>query len=178
MSFPVNVGQIPISYDELPTGRRFDQNNEYTSRYLDVGNAPQYPFGYGLSTADVTNTGSVAGDDVVQLYTHEDGTSLLQPVRKLEGFQRITVLPGQTKTVMFRLGRQNLGFYKDQGQFVVEPGTVQVYVGGSSTCGHGSYDPGTHARVLIAIRFQALIVTIRLTSAAISSELNWVAKSS
>jgi beta-glucosidase len=85
MSFPVNVGQIPISYDELPTGRPFDQNNKYTSRYLDVGNAPQHPFGYGLSyttfsisppsmsgsgssfrvTIDVTNTGSVAGDNVV-----------------------------------------------------------------------------------------------------------------
>jgi beta-glucosidase len=153
MSFPVNVGQIPISYDELPTGRPGDPNNKYTSRYLDVGNQPQYPFGYGLSytTFSITkpmvsgsgssftvkttiqNTGSVAGDDVVQLYTHEDYTSILQPVRKLEGFQRITLAPGETKTVTFTLGRQNLGFYNDQGQFVVEPGTVDVWVGDSST---------------------------------------------
>jgi beta-glucosidase len=153
MSFPRNVGQIPISYNELPTGRPFDKNNKYTSKYLDVDNTPQYPFGYGLSytTFSITkpmvsrsgssftvkttiqNTGSVAGDDVVQLYTHEDYTSILQPVRKLEGFQRVTVAAGETKTVTFTLGRQNLGFYNDQGQFVVEPGTVYVWVGDSST---------------------------------------------
>jgi beta-glucosidase len=153
MSFPVNVGQIPISYDELPTGRPGDPNNKYTSRYLDVGNQPQYPFGYGLSyttfsfgkptvsgsrssftvKTTIQNTGSVAGDDVVQLYTHEDDTSILQPVRKLEGFQRVHLAPGESKTLSFTLGRQNLGFYNDQGQFVVEPGTVDVWVGDSST---------------------------------------------
>ncbi len=155
MSFPRNVGQIPISYDELPTGRPFDTTNKYTSRYLDVDNSPQYPFGYGLSyttfslsnlkvlgggssfkvSADIHNAGSKAGDDVVQLYTHEDDTSILQPVRKLEGFQRVTLEPGDTKTVTFTLGRQNLGFYNNQGQFVVEPGTVNLWVGDSSTGG-------------------------------------------
>ena len=153
MSFPRNVGQIPISYNELPTGRPFDPNNKYTSKYLDVDNSPQYPFGYGLSyttfsisdpvvsgrgssfrvRTTIQNTGSVAGDDVVQLYTHESYTSILQPVRKLEGFRRVTLAPGQSKTVTFTLGRQNLGFYNDQGQFVVEPGTVDVWVGDSST---------------------------------------------
>src|SRR6202020_882617 len=92
MSFPVNVGQVPISYNELPTGRPFDPNNKYTSKYLDVLNTPQYPFGYGLSyttfslssphlssttvsprgqltvTDTVTNTGSTAGTDVPRLY--------------------------------------------------------------------------------------------------------------
>jgi beta-glucosidase len=167
MSFPVNVGQIPISYNELPTGRPFDPNNKYTSKYLDAPNAPLYPFGYGLSyttfslsnlhlssgstsaggmitvTAHIQNTGSVAGDDVVQLYLHENDTSVLQPVRKLEGFQRVTLLPGHTKSVTFRLGRQNLGFYNEQGQFVVDPGPFDVWVGDSSVGGmHGTFTVG------------------------------------
>ena len=159
MTFPRNVGQIPISYNELPTGRPYDPNNKYTSKYLDVPNSPQYPFGYGLSyttfalsnlhlssasvsasgrltvTADLTNTGSVAGDDVAQLYIHEDGTSILQPVRRLEGFQRVTLAPGQTKTVTFTLGPSNIGFYNNLGQFEVDSGAVSVYVGDSSTGG-------------------------------------------
>jgi beta-glucosidase len=159
MSFPRNVGQIPISYNELPTGRPFDPANKYTSKYLDVPNSPQYPFGYGLSyttfslsnlrlssssirttgslsvSADITNTGSVAGDDVVQLYIHESNTSILQPVRRLEGFQRVTLAPRQTKTVTFTLGSQNLGFYTEQGQFVVEPGPFDAWVGDSSVGG-------------------------------------------
>jgi beta-glucosidase len=159
MSFPVNVGQVPISYNELPTGRPFDPNNKYTSKYLDAPNAPQYPFGYGLSyttfsvsnlrlssssvssngpltvTASVTNTGAREGDDVAQLYLHENYTSILQPVRKLEGFSRVALAPGQTKQVTFRLGRQNFGFYNEQGQFVVEPGQFNVWVGDSSTGG-------------------------------------------
>jgi beta-glucosidase len=158
MSFPQNVGQIPISYDELPTGRPADPTNKYTSRYLDVDNSPQYAFGYGLSyttfsvsgvhapasvsrngsfhvTANVANTGSRDGTDVVQLYLHENYTSILQPVRKLEGFQRVMVPAGQTKPVTFTLGRGNLGFYNDQGQFVLEPGTFDLWVGDSSTNG-------------------------------------------
>jgi beta-glucosidase len=159
MSFPVNVGQVPISYNELPTGRPYDPNNKYTSRYLDAPNAPLYPFGYGLSyttfalsgprlsstsvaanvpltvATNITNTGSVAGDDVVQLYLHQNYTSILQPVKKLEGFQRVSLAPGQTKTVKFTLGRQNFGFYNDQGRFVVEPGQFDLWVGDSSDVG-------------------------------------------
>jgi beta-glucosidase len=164
MSFPRNVGQIPISYNELPTGRPYDPNNKYTSKYLDVPNSPQYPFGYGLSytnfsvsnlhlsagsvpangtltvTATITNTGGTTGDDVAQLYIHESGTSILQPVRRLEGFSRITLTPGQAKTVTFKLGAANFGFYNEQGQFVVEPGAVDVWVGDSSVGGlHGQF---------------------------------------
>jgi beta-glucosidase len=172
MSFPRNVGQIPISYDELPTGRPADPNNKYTSKYLDVANTPQYPFGYGLSyssfslsnlhisggsggssprastaagsvsasgkvtvSATITNTGSVAGDDVAQLYIHQDGTTILQPVRRLDGFQRVTLAPGKAETVTFTLARDQIGFYNNQGQFEVDPGTVNVYVGDSSTGG-------------------------------------------
>ena len=75
------------------------------------------------------------GDDVAQLYTHEDGTTILQPVRRLEGFQRVTLAPGQTKTVTFTLGRSNLGFYNNAGQFEIDPGPVSVWVGDSSTGG-------------------------------------------
>jgi len=160
MSFPRNVGQIPISYNELPTGRPADPSNKYTSQYLDVPNTPQYPFGYGLSyttfslsnlhlsagsistsgsltvSADLTNTGTVAGDDVVQLYIHQDGTTILQPVRRLDGFQRVTLAPGQTKTITLTLSPGDIGFYTNTpGQFVVEPGTVDVYVGDSSVGG-------------------------------------------
>ncbi len=161
MSFPQNVGQIPMSYNELPTGRPYDPNNKYTSRYLDVSNAPEYPFGYGLSyttfsisnvsapssvsrngtmkvTATVTNTGSVTGTDVAQLYTHESDTTILQPVEKLEGFQRVTLDPGKSQTVTFTLGPQNLGFYDNNGHFVVEPGTVDLWVGDSSTADTGT----------------------------------------
>jgi beta-glucosidase len=156
MTFPVNVGQIPITYNELPTGRPCDPNNKYTSKYLDAPNTPLYPFGYGLSyttfsisppqlssttvgpngpltvTATVTNTGSVAGADVAQLYLHESDTSILQPVEKLEGFKRVQLNPGQSQTVTFKLGRQNLGFYNEQGQFTVEPGPVNLWVSDTS----------------------------------------------
>src|ERR1700733_9425054 len=158
MSFPVDVGQIPVSYNELPTGRPYSATNKHTSRYLDIPNAPQYPFGYGLSyttfsisnltapsnvsanrpfqvTAQIQNTGSTAGADVVQLYLHESYTSILQPVRQLEGFQRVQLNPGQTKTVTFTLNRQNLGFYNEQGQFVTEPGPFDLWVGDSSVGG-------------------------------------------
>jgi beta-glucosidase len=162
MSFPQNVGQIPMSYDELPTGRPYDPNNKYTSRYLDVSNSPEYPFGYGLSyttfsisnvsapssvsrngtmtvTAKVTNTGSVAGADVAQLYIHESDTAILQPVEKLEGFQRTSLLsPGQSQTVTFTLGRQNLGYYNNNGQFELDPGTFDLWVGDSSTADQGT----------------------------------------
>ena len=77
----------------------------------------------------------MAGDDVAQLYTHQDGTSILQPVRRLNGFQRVTLAPGQTKTVTFTLGPSNIGFYNNQGHFEIDSGPVSVYVGDSSTGG-------------------------------------------
>ncbi len=165
MSFPVNVGQIPVYYNELPTGRPFDPNNKYTSKYLDAPNTPLYPFGYGLSyttfslssphlsstsvsrngtmtvTDTITNTGSVAGDDVVQLYLHEDYTTILQPVKKLEGFQRVTLSPRQSRTVTFKLGPQNFGYYNNQGRFVLQPGPFKLWV--SDTSDTSSLTPST-----------------------------------
>jgi beta-glucosidase len=159
MSFPVDVGQIPSSYNELPTGRPFDPNNKYTSKYLDVPNAPQYSFGFGLSyttfklsnlrlsttsipangtltvSADLSNTGAMVGDDVAQLYIHDQVASVLQPVRRLDGFQRVTLAPGQTLPVSFTLNKDGLGFYNNQAQFVVEPGLFDVWIGDSSVGG-------------------------------------------
>ncbi|HET6877924.1 MAG TPA: glycoside hydrolase family 3 N-terminal domain-containing protein [Jatrophihabitans sp.] len=164
MSFPRDVGQIPIYYDQLPTGRPADPNNKYTSKYLDVPNTPQYPFGYGLSytsfkfsnlrvspspvsphgvvtvRADITNTGSRAGADVAQLYIRDKVASILQPVRRLDGFHRVNLAPGKTRTVTFHLRRPQLGFYDNAGRFVVEPGRFDVWVGDSSVGGvHGGF---------------------------------------
>jgi beta-glucosidase len=157
VSFPQNVGQIPIYYNHEPTGRPCDPTSKYNSRYRDLTTCdPLYSFGYGLSyttfsvsnlqlssttmeskgsitaTADVTNTGTRGGDEVVQLYIHDPVASISQPVRRLRGFDRVTLAPGQTKTVTFKLGRNDVGFYDNSGRFVIEPGQIDVYAGDSS----------------------------------------------
>ena len=116
VSFPVNVGQVPIYYNHEPTGRPCDITSKYNSRYRDLNTCdPLYSFGYGLSyttfsisnlqlssatmspsgsvkaTVDVTNTGTRAGDEVVQLYIHDPVASISQPVRRLRGFDRVTL---------------------------------------------------------------------------------------
>jgi beta-glucosidase len=158
VSFPQNVGQVPIYYNHEPTGRPCDPKSKYNSRYRDLPTCdPLYPFGFGLSyttfsvsnlklssstmrqrgsivaSVDVKNTGSKAGDDVVQLYIHDPVASISQPVRRLRGFQRVTLDPGETKTVTFRLDASDVGFYDDSGRLVVEPGQIDVYAGDSST---------------------------------------------
>ncbi|HZC69414.1 MAG TPA: beta-glucosidase BglX [Jatrophihabitans sp.] len=157
VSFPVNVGQVPIYYNHEPTGRPCDPGVKWDSRYRDLNTCdPLYSFGYGLSyttfnvtnlqlssntmpangsitaTAEVTNTGTRAGDEVVQLYIHDPVASIEQPVRRLRGFERVTLAPNQTKTVTFKLDRSDVGFYDNFGHFVVEPGQIDVYVGDSS----------------------------------------------
>jgi beta-glucosidase len=156
VTFPRSVGQIPIYYNELPTGRPFDAANKYTSKYLDVPNTPLYPFGFGLSystftfanlkvspasitakgtvtvTADVSNTSATDGTDVAQLYIHNLSAGVLQPVRQLEGFQRVTIPAHQTRTVTFTLDAGNLGYYDNSAHFVINPGTFDVFVGDSS----------------------------------------------
>jgi beta-glucosidase len=84
------------------------------------------------ATADVTNTGSRTGDEVVQLYIHDPVASISQPVRRLRAFERVTLTPGQSKTVTFKLTGNDVGFYNNSGKFVVEPGQIDVYVGDSS----------------------------------------------
>ena len=157
VSFPVNIGQVPIYYNHEPTGRPCDATSKYNSRYRDLNTCdPLYSFGYGLSyttfsisnlelssttmpssgsvkaSVDVTNTGSRTGDEVVQLYIHDPVASISQPVRRLRAFERVTLAPGATKTVSFTLDRNDVGFYDNMGRFVVEPGQIDVYVGDSS----------------------------------------------
>ncbi len=85
------------------------------------------------ASADVTNTGSRAGDEVVQLYIHDPVASISQPVRGLRGFERVTLQPGQTRTVSWTLDRDDVGFYDNSGHFVVENGRINVYVGNTSS---------------------------------------------
>jgi beta-glucosidase len=158
VSFPRTLGQVPIYYNHEPTGRPCDVTSKYNSRYRDLNSCdPLYPFGYGLSystftvdslrlsdasirrdgrvtaTVNVRNTGTRAGDDVVQLYLHDPVASISQPVRRLRGFQRVTLAPGQTRAVSFTLDRKDFGFYDNRGRFVVEPGVIDLYAGDSST---------------------------------------------
>jgi beta-glucosidase len=85
------------------------------------------------ASVDVTDTGARAGDDVVQLYLHDPVAGISQPVRRLRGFARVTLQSGERRTLSFPLGRDDFGFYDDQGRFVVEPGRIDVYAGDSST---------------------------------------------
>jgi beta-glucosidase len=161
VSFPRRIGQVPIYYNHEPTGRPCDTTFKWNSRYRDLTSCdPLYEFGYGLSyttfsvsnlrlsshtmrangagvtaTVDVKNTGSRRGDEVIQLYIHDPVASISQPVRRLRDFQRVTLDPGQTKTVKFVLDSSDVGFYDDSGRFVVEPGTIDVYAGNSSSGG-------------------------------------------
>jgi len=157
VSFPRAIGQIPIYYNHEPTGRPCDTGSKYNSRYRDLASCdPLYKFGFGLSyttfsvtklhlstravkktgkvvaTAEVMNTGTVKGDDVVQLYIHDPVASISQPVRRLRGFQRVTLAPGAKQTVSFTLDKSDFGFYNNRGRLVVEPGLIDVYMGDSS----------------------------------------------
>ena len=157
-SFPQRVGQVPIYYNHEPTGRPCSPTFKWNSRYRDLLTCdPLLPFGFGLSyttfkvdnlqlskksvdpngsltvSMDVTNTGDRAGDDVAQLYIHDPVASLSQPVRRLRGFQRVTLDKGEKKTVTFTLDKSDFGFYDNSGRLVVEPGVIEVYAGDSST---------------------------------------------
>jgi beta-glucosidase len=157
VSFPRSLGQIPIYYNHDPTGRPCDVTSKYNSRYRDLASCdPLYAFGFGLSyttfavtnlrlstqsvskngrvtaTVDVANTGTRKGDDVVQLYIHDPVASVEQPVRRLRGFQRVTLAAGAKQTVTFTLDKSDFGFYDNSGRFVVEPGEIDVYAGDSS----------------------------------------------
>jgi len=156
VTFPRNVGQVPLYYNHMNTGRPPDPNNKYTSKYLDSPFTPLFPFGYGLSytkfqisnlsisastikpdgrasvSVDVANIGRRSGDEVVQLYIRRPAASVTRPVRELKGFERIKLLPGEKRRVEFTLGAQELGFYNRDMRFVVEPGEIKVFVGANS----------------------------------------------
>jgi beta-glucosidase len=157
VSFPRRLGQVPIYYNHELTGRPCNPDVKWNSRHRDIPScSPLYVFGYGLSyttfevsnlqlssstvsrkgslsaSVTVTNTGSRTGDEVVQLYIHDPVASITQPVRRLRGFERVTLNAGETRTVSFTLDKSDFGFYDNRGRFVVEPGQIDVYAGSSA----------------------------------------------
>ena len=158
-SMPKSVGQIPLFYNHLNTGRPLEKGKwfqKFRSNYLDIDNEPLYPFGYGLSyttfsynhlrlsknkmtrdekivaSIDVTNTGDYDGDEIVQLYIRDMVGSVARPVMELKGFERIHLKKGETKTVIFTIDEELLRFYNSELQFVSEPGEFQLMVGPNS----------------------------------------------
>lgn len=159
VSMPKSVGQIPLYYNHLNTGRPQPDGKpfvKFRSNYIDIDNYPLYPFGYGLSyttfkygplqldansmTADgqikvtvpVTNTGSRDADEVVQLYLHDVAASIARPVKELKDFARISLRAGETRNVTFTITADKLKFYNSELQYVCEPGEFQVMVGPNS----------------------------------------------
>jgi beta-glucosidase len=148
VTIPRSVGQLPVYYNRKPTSFR---------DYVDMKREPLFPFGFGLSyttftisnvtvsptsigsagraevRADVTNTGSLKGDEVVQLYIHDVVSSVTRPTKELRGFERVTLNPGEKKTVSFVLGTDELSLIDRQMKRIVEPGTFEIMVGTSST---------------------------------------------
>ncbi len=148
VTIPRSVGQLPVYYNRKPTSFR---------DYVDMTREPLFPFGFGLSyttfavsnvrvspasigpagraevSADVTNTGAVKGDEVVQLYIHDVVSSVTRPTKELRGFERVTLNPGEKKTVTFTLGPDELSLIDRRMKRVVEPGTFDIMVGTSST---------------------------------------------
>lgn len=159
MTFPQNVGQIPLFYNHKNTGRPYDPNVPqfaYGSRYWDVSNEPLYPFGYGLSyttfaysdlelsskeitkdsplkvSVKLTNSGGYDGEEVVQLYTRDLVGSVTRPVKELKGFKKVFLKAGESKVIDFTLSVNDLRFYNSQLDYVYEPGDFHLFVGGSS----------------------------------------------
>ncbi|AMJ60673.1 glycoside hydrolase family 3 N-terminal domain-containing protein [Bosea sp. PAMC 26642] len=157
MSFPRSVGQIPVYYNQLPTGRPQKIRQRYESIYIDEANEALYPFGFGQSysgfsyanarvaqgtvplngtievSVDVSNTGTRDGQEVVQLYIRQPVASRSRPMRELKAFDKVMIPAGQMRTVRFRIEASRLGVHDDAGRYLVEPGAVEIYLGGSST---------------------------------------------
>jgi beta-glucosidase len=157
-TFPQNVGQVPLYYNHKNTGRPLEGKwfQKFRSNYLDVSNDPVYPFGYGLSyttfnysdiklssssmksnqsvtaTITVTNSGSKDGEEVVQMYLRDLVGSVTRPVKELKGFQKISLKAGESKTVSFKIGINDLKFYNYDLKYVAEPGDFKVFIGGNS----------------------------------------------
>lgn len=158
ISFPRSVGQIPVYYSHLNTGRPYNAEhpNKYTSRYFDEANGPLYPFGYGLSyttfsvsdvklsaptlsrdgtvtaSVDVTNTGKREGATVMQMYIQDVTASLSRPVKELKGFDKVTLKPGETQTVSFPIDINALKFWNQKMKYDAEPGKFNVFIGTDS----------------------------------------------
>ena len=158
MTFPYAIGQIPIYYNHFNTGRptTTDGLGNWYSRYRDIPNEPLYPFGYGLSytsydysevklssptitksatlkvTVNVKNTGSMDGEETVQLYIRDYAASIIRPVKELKAFKKIMIKAGETKEVIFMLTKEDLSFYDANGNSIIESGKFSVFVGPNS----------------------------------------------
>ena len=160
MSFPRNVGQVPIYYNHKNTGRPYlglsDPEQKYKSRYTDVDNSPLFPFGFGLSytnfdyskitissdkikfneklkvSVDVKNTGDFDGQEIVQLYIRDLVGSVTRPVKELKGFEKVSLKKGETKTVSFEISSDDLKFYNLDMKYAAEAGKFDVFVGENS----------------------------------------------
>lgn len=156
MTIPRNVGQVPIFYNYKNTGRPLDPQNMYTTKYLDVENAPLYPFGHGIGysafeysnptlsdtsismkdtlrvNTRVTNEGPADGNEVVQLYIRDLTASVTRPVKELKGFRRVFIPAGKTVKVEFMLTVEDLKFYNQELEYIAEPGAFKIFVGTSS----------------------------------------------
>jgi beta-glucosidase len=159
MSFPRAVGQIPIYYNYFNTGRPAtgDSDRFYRSAYIDLSIHPQYEFGYGLSytsysysdlrlndtvmradgklnvSCTITNTGRFAGEEIVQLYLRDFVASLVRPVKELKDFKKISLEPGESKTIQFVIDKEKLSFYNQKLDWVAEPGMFELMIGASSS---------------------------------------------
>lgn len=160
MTFPQNVGQVPLFYNHKNTGRPLGEGKwfeKFRSNYLDVSNDPVYPFGFGLSytkfgysdiklssntvkagqpitaSVTVTNTGDREGKEVVQLYIRDLVGSITRPVKELKGFQKISLKPGESKVVTFTVSEADLRFYNSDLNYVSEPGDFKLFIGTNSS---------------------------------------------
>lgn len=153
MTFPRSIGQIPIYYNHLNTGRPGPKDEVFWSHWGDESHKPLYPFGFGLSytgfaysnliinnadqtnikvSVTVTNTGKRDGEEVAQLYLRDKTASVARPVKELKGFSKFMLKAGESRQVVFSLTTSELGFYNNEGLFVTEPGAFDVMVGGNS----------------------------------------------
>lgn len=158
-SFPRNVGQVPIYYNRMNTGRPdYEDNkfNRFASNYLDVSNTPLYPFGYGLSytefkygdmslsndtismteklkvTIPVTNTGDCDGTEIVQLYIRDLYADVTRPIKELKSFKKVMIKKGQTENIVFEIDSENLKYYNSEFKYGVEPGMFDIMIGPNS----------------------------------------------
>lgn len=158
ITFPREVGQIPIYYNHFSTGRpaKDEDSKNYVSAYIDLKNSPKFPFGYGLSytkfdysglklsstkikssetikvSFQLSNVGKAAGEEVVQLYLKDKFGSVVRPVLELRDFQKVKLNAGETKTIEFTIDKEKLSFYNDKLEWTAEPGDFEVLIGASS----------------------------------------------
>jgi len=158
VTFPREIGQIPIYYDHYNTGRPAKNEKDvfYRSAYTDLLNSPRYAFGYGLSytgfkydnlalskrsiqgsetltvSLTVQNTGKYAGEETVQLYLRDVVAQPLRPVKELKDFLQVTLSPGETKKISFTIDRNKLAFYNDKLEFITQPGEFKLMIGSAS----------------------------------------------